>query len=62
VPLAGEGGYRSRLSDVLNKSEVQFLALTNGKAQALPDPNEKWEAPFMAVNKNAMTMLRAIKE
>ena len=32
VPLAGEGGYRSRLSDLLNKSEVQFLALTGVKA------------------------------
>jgi hypothetical protein len=28
---------------------------------ALPDPNEKWEAPFIAVNKNAVTMLPAIK-
>ena len=62
VPLAGEGGYSSRLSDLLNKSEVQFLALTNVKAEALPDPNEKWEAPFIAVNKNAVTMVRAIRE
>ena len=62
VPLAGEGGYRSRLSDLLNKSEVQFLALTGVKAEALPDPNEKWEAPVIAVNKNAVTMVRAIKE
>ena len=40
VPLAGEGGYSSRLSDLLNKSEIQFLALTNVKAEAFPDPNE----------------------
>jgi hypothetical protein len=32
------------------------------KAQALPNPDEKWEAPFMAVNKNVVTMVRAIKE
>jgi hypothetical protein len=62
VPLAGEGGYRSRLSDLLNKSEVQFPALTGVKAEALPDPSEKWEAPFIAVNTNTITMVRAIKE
>ena len=52
----------SRLSDRLNKSDIQFLALTDVKAQALPDPNEKWDAPFIAVNKSAVTMARAIKE
>ena len=36
IPLAGEGGYSSRLSDLLNKSEIQFLALTNVKAEAFP--------------------------
>ena len=62
VPLASEGGYSSRLSDLLNNSDKQFLALTNVKAVALPNLNEKWEAPFMGVNKNAITMVRAIKE
>jgi uncharacterized protein DUF6812 len=62
VPLAGEGGYASRLSDLLNKSEIQFLALTDVKAEALPNPREKWDAPFMAINKNVVTMVRAIKE
>ena len=41
VPLAGDGGYSSRLSDLLNKSEIQFVALTNVKAEAFPDPNER---------------------
>lgn len=62
IPLAGKGAYASRLSDLLNKSEIQFLALTDVKAEALPNPREKWEAPFMAINKNAITMVRAIKE
>ena len=62
IPLAGEGGYGSRLSDLLNNSEKQFLALTNVKAEALPDLNEKWEAPFMGVNKNTITMVRTIKD
>lgn len=62
VPLAGKGGYRSRLSDLLNNSDAQFLSVTDVKAVALPDPNETWEAPFMAINKNAVTMVREIKE
>ena len=62
-PLAGEGGgYSSRLSDLPNKSEIQFLALTNVKAEAFPDPNETWETPFIAVNKDVVTMVREIKE
>ena len=49
IPLAGKGGYASRLSDrSTNKSEVQFLALTDVKAEALPNPRETWEAPFIA--------------
>ena len=50
------------MSDLLNSPEKQFLALTEVKAVALTDPNEKWDTPFIAVNKYAVTMVRAIKE
>jgi hypothetical protein len=30
--------------------------------QALPDPDMKWDAPFLAVNKTVVTMVRPIKE
>ncbi|HJX80818.1 MAG TPA: hypothetical protein VJ248_02180 [Candidatus Udaeobacter sp.] len=62
VPLAGEGGYSSRLSDFLNNPDKRFLALTAVKVEALPKPELKWEAPFLAVNKRVVTMVRAIKE
>jgi hypothetical protein len=62
VPLAGEGGYSSRLSDFLNNPNKHFLALTAVKVEALPDPELNWEAPFLAVNKRVVTMVRAIKE
>jgi uncharacterized protein DUF6812 len=62
IPMAGEGGYSSRLSDFLNNSEKHFLALTSVKVEALPDPEIKWDAPFLAVNKSVVTMVRAIKE
>jgi hypothetical protein len=39
-----------------------FLALTAVKVEALPEPEMKWEAPFLAVNKSVITMVRAIKE
>ena len=43
IPLAGEGGYSSRLSDFLNNPDKHFLALTDvNKVQALPDPEVKW--------------------
>jgi len=62
IPLAGEGGYSSRLSDFLNNPNKHFLALTNVKVEALPDPGMKWDAPFLAVNKSVVTMVRGIKE
>lgn len=62
VPLAGEGGYSSRLSDFLNNPEKHFLALTDVNVEALPDPEVKWDSPFLAVNKRVVTFVRAIKE
>ncbi len=62
IPLAGEGGYSSRLSDFLNNPNKHFLALTDVKVEALPDPEVKWDAPFLAVNKSVVTMVRGIKE
>ena len=62
VPLAGEGGYSSRLSDFLNNPDKHFFALTAVKVEALPEPELKWEAPFLAVNKSVVTMVKAIKE
>jgi hypothetical protein len=61
VPLAGVGVYSARLSDFLNNTDKQFLALTDAKVEALPEPNEKLEAPFLAVNKSVVTMVRAIE-
>jgi len=62
IPVAGEGGYSSRLSDFLNNPDKHFLALTDVKVEALPEPKVKWDAPFLAVNKSVVTMVRAIKE
>ena len=62
VPLAGVGGYSVRLSDFLNNPDKHFLALTDAKVEALPEPNEKFDAPFLAVNKSVVTMVRAIDE
>jgi uncharacterized protein DUF6812 len=62
VPLAGKDGYSARLSDFLNNPEKNFLALTHVNVEVLPDPEMKWEAPFLAVNKSVVTLVRAIKE
>ena len=62
VPLAGKDGYSARLSDFLNNPEKAFLALTDVYVEALPEPNMKWDTPFLAVNKSVVTMVRALKE
>ena len=61
IPLAGKGGYGARLSDFLNNPDKHFLALTNARVTALPEPEEEWETSFVAVNKNAVTMVRALR-
>ncbi len=52
VPSTGKAAYTyaSRLSDLLNDGDKQFLALTNVKAVSLSDVNEKWEACCSKVN------------
>jgi hypothetical protein len=30
--------------------------------RSAPDPDMKWEAPFLAINKSVVTLVRAIKE
>jgi hypothetical protein len=62
LPLADRGGYAARLSDFLNNPAKTFLALTSVHVDALPDPELKWDAPFLALNKSVVTMVRAIKE
>ena len=62
LPLADRGGYAARLSDFLNNPDKTFLALTDVHVEALPEPNFKWDAPFLALNKSVVTMVRAIKE
>lgn len=62
LPLADSVGYASRLSDFLNHPDKTFLALTDVHVETLPEPNLKWDAPFLALNKSVVTMVRAIKE
>jgi len=62
VPVGGKTGYHYRLSDLLNNRDQQFLVLTDVVAESLSDPQQKWKAPFISVNKNVVTMVRAIKE
>jgi len=62
VPLGGKTGYHYRLSDLLNNRDQQFLPLTNVVAESLLDPQQKWQAPFISVNKNVMAMVRTIQE
>jgi hypothetical protein len=56
------GNIGGRRVDIRLDSEKHFLALTDVKVEALPDPEVKWDSPFFAVNKSVVTMVRAIKE
>ena len=62
LPLAGEGADAARLSDFLNNPDKTFLSLTDVRVEALSEAGGWWEAPFVALNKSVVTMVRAVKE
>jgi hypothetical protein len=44
-------GYRSRLSDFLNASERDFIALTDAVIEPLGDPDGTYRSDFLAVGR-----------
>jgi hypothetical protein len=44
-------GYQSRFSDSLNRSDLQFVSLTNVEITSLPDGKVS-ERPFVVLSKN----------
>ena len=62
LPLADQGAYRGRLSDMLNDPEKNFLPVTNVSLSLLTGNEDVWEGRFLAVNKTAITLVRAVKE
>jgi hypothetical protein len=42
-------GYRSRMTDFLNSTERDFIALTEVEVHSLDDPEESFSRPFLAI-------------
>jgi len=62
IPMADKWAYASRVSDLLNNTDKQFLALTDVTVEMIGEADSKWDAPFLAINKSVVTLVRAIKE
>ena len=62
LPSARQGAYRGRLSDLLNDPERTFLPVTAVSLSMLTGNEDVWEGRFLAVNKSAITLVRAVKE
>jgi hypothetical protein len=60
VPTFGEGA-KWRVSDVLNQREKSFLSLSNVSVYA-SNGRRIWQGAFLAVNKNSIILLKALKE
>jgi hypothetical protein len=54
--------YQSRLSDYLNDAERSFISVTQVRLSTLNGNEILWEGGFLAVNKNAIKMVRVIAE
>ena len=56
------GSYKGRLSDLLNKQDTPFLALTDVTLCSLIAGDVVWQGEFLAVNKGSIVLVQAIKE
>jgi hypothetical protein len=61
VHIPTEEGYRGRLSDLLNQPDLPFLSLTDVSVYKL-EGDLLWQAKFLAVNKSAVVLVKALVE
>jgi len=61
VHIPTEEGYRGRLSDLLNQQDLPFLSLTDVSVYKL-EGDLLWQAKFLAVNKFAVVLVKALVE
>jgi hypothetical protein len=61
VTLA-RNGFRSRVSDLLNASEREFIALTDVSLEPLQGDGEGTEHPFMAVSRQHIVFVVPLGE
>lgn len=60
IPMGG--GYKGRLSDVLNEEGKPFLALTDVTLSSLDGQEFLWKGDFLAVNKASIVHVKIITE
>jgi hypothetical protein len=54
--------YRSRLSDLLNQKEANFLSVTDAAVYRLDDLSEpSYSTPYLAVNLSTIEMVRPLE-
>jgi hypothetical protein len=49
-------GYRSRMTDFLNSSERDFIALTEVEVHSLDDPTVTFSRPFLAISRRHIVL------
>ena len=55
LTLASEG-YRSRISDVLNATEKDFISLTDAVVELIDGPGPGTQHPFLAVSRGQIVI------
>ena len=56
------GGYKGRLSDLLNKQDNFFLSLTEVTLSSLDGQDVLWQGEFLVVNKVSIVLVKAIDD
>ncbi len=60
IPMGG--GYKGRLSDMLNEERRPFLAVTDVTLSSLNGQEVLWKGGFLAVNKASIVLIKVIAE
>jgi hypothetical protein len=55
-------GYKGRLSDLLNKHDTTFLALSDVTLCSLITGDVVWRGAFLAVNKSSIVLAQEVNE
>jgi hypothetical protein len=62
IPVSLQAAYNGRLSDFLNDVQKTFIPLTNVTVGHIGGSDVLWEGEFLAINKNSISLVRALKE
>jgi hypothetical protein len=55
-------GYRSRLSDHVNRRDQEFFTIQDAKLTSLDDPSKQWTSPVLMLARRHIRLIAPVSE